>query len=132
MSLDSATVDRPKPQGRSRVSNGSTPFLGDVDGRSEVARRYRDIYADLVEHLGGYPSVTEDMISKRAASLAVWCEQADSTLAAGGSLDIAQYTTAANTLRRLLADLGLQARMKDVTPTLESYLARRTANADAA
>jgi hypothetical protein len=32
------------------------------------------------------------------------------------------YATATNTLRRLLADLGLEHRMRDITPTIDSYL----------
>ena len=123
MSLASEPIAPAPPRTRSRVSNGSDHFLGDVDGRSEVARRWRDIYSDLIAHLGGKPSATEDQIAKRCASLAVWCERADSTLAAGGDLDIAAYTTASNSLRRLVGDLGLQARMRDITPSLATYLA---------
>ena len=122
MSLSSEPIEAPKPQGRSRVSNGSSHFIGDVDGRGELARRVRDLHADLVAHLGGRPSATEDMIARRAATLAAWCETQDATLAAGADFDHAAYSTAANTLRRLLADLGLERRARDVTPSLASYL----------
>ncbi len=33
------------------------------------------------------------------------------------------YTTGANALRRLLADLGLERRMRDLTPSLHDYIA---------
>ena len=45
--------------------------------------------------------------------------------AAGGkSLNIGEYATATNTLRRLLLDLGLERRMRDITPRIDAYLAR--------
>ena len=48
-------------------------------------------------------------------------------MAAGGAVDIGAYTTGVNALRRLLCDLGLERRARDVTPTLtlEQYLASR-------
>ena len=35
---------------------------------------------------------------------------------------IAEYATATNTLRRLLLDLGLERRMRDITPNIDAYL----------
>jgi hypothetical protein len=52
----------------------------------------------------------------------VWCEQEEAVLAGGGKFNIGEYTTAANSLRRLLADLGLERRMKDITPSVDAYL----------
>src|SRR5690606_32608549 len=97
-------------------------FVIPVDGRSVLARRYRDVLAQLTADLGGDPSEAQSIIARRAATLAVWCEQAESAMASGGDLDIATFTTAANSLRRLLADLGLERRMRDVTPTLSQYI----------
>lgn len=118
----SATIDTHKPQGRSRVSNGSAVFLEGVDGRSVLARRYRDILGQLVTDLGGDPSEAQSLIIRRAATLAVWCEQCEAGMAGGGTIDIAEFTTAVNALRRLLADIGLERRAKDVTPDLATYL----------
>ena len=42
---------------------------------------------------------------------------------AATSAQLADYQRAAGTLRRLLTSLGLQRRQKDVTPSLEQYLA---------
>ena len=41
-----------KASARSRVSNGAD-ILPDVDGRSAVARRYRDIAAQIIADMGG-------------------------------------------------------------------------------
>ena len=126
MTAPSSDVVASKTKGRSRVSNGSATFLDDqVDGRSRTARRYRDVLGDLVAHMGGDPSAAETLIARRAAALAVWCEQAESDMAGGQDLDVAAYTTSANALRRLLQDLGLERRARDVTPTLSQYLAAK-------
>src|SRR5262245_21283795 len=111
-----------KPEGRSRVSNGKDLFLEDVDGRSVLARRYQDILSQLTSDLGGDPSEAQSIIARRATTLAVWCEQAEAKAAGGETLNIGEFTTATNTLRRLLLDLGLERRMRDITPTIDAYL----------
>jgi hypothetical protein len=114
--------DARKACGRSRVSNGKTLFLEAVDGRSLMARRYRDVLAQLVSDLGGDPTEAQSLIARRAATLAVWCEQEEAALASGNKFSIGEYTSAANTMHRLLSALGLERRMRDVTPTIDSYL----------
>ena len=109
---------------RSRISNGKDLFLEGVDGRSALARRYRDILAQLVSDLGGDPSEAQSIIARRATTLAVWCEQAEAEAAGGKPLNIGEYGTATNTLRRLLADLGRERRMRDITPTIDAYLSK--------
>jgi hypothetical protein len=111
-----------RPSARSRVSNGKDLFLEGVDGRSALARRYRDILAQLTSDIGGDPS--ESLIIRRATQLAVWCEQAEAEAAAGKALNIGEHATATNTLRRLLLDLGLEPRMRDITPSIDVYLKR--------
>jgi hypothetical protein len=87
-----------------------------------VARRYRDVVNELISDLGGDPSGAQSAIARRAAALCVVCEQAEAEMVAGGILDLAEFTTAANSLRRLLSDLGLERRAKDITPSLSQYL----------
>lgn len=125
MPARSPTLRPNKPEARSRVSNGKALFVDQIDGRSVLARRYRDVLAQLSADLGGDLTEAQMMIARRAATLAVWCEQAEAVMAGGGALDIAAFTTASNTLRRLVADLGLERRLKDVTPSLHQYLAGR-------
>lgn len=72
-----------KPSARSRVSNGKDLFLDGVDGRSAIARRYRDILAQLTSDIVGDPSEARTIIIRRATQLAVWCEQAEAEAAAG-------------------------------------------------
>jgi hypothetical protein len=108
------------------MTNGSA-VLDNVDGRSAAARRYRDIVDDLVRDMGGDPSAGQSAIARRAAALCVSCEQAEAELVAGGKIDIGEFTTAANSLRRLLSDLGIERKLRDVTPSLARYIeAKRT------
>lgn len=123
----SATRAAPlKPEARTRVGNGSVVLQG-VDGRSVVFRRYREILAALVSDMGGDPSEAQQQIARRAASLAIWCEEQDTAAANGTPIDVAKYTTASNTLRRLLESLGLERRQRNVTPTIAEYAAQRAA-----
>ena len=112
-----------KPQARSRIGNGKA-LLPDVDGRSSMMRRYREILAQLFADMGGDPTEARSIIARRAATLAVWCESAEASMANGTNLDVASFVTAANSLRRLLADLGLDRQAQDITPALASYIRR--------
>ena len=105
------------PSVRSRVSNGNDLFLEAVDGRSARPQVPRHLLS-AVSDIGGDPSEAQSIIARRAATLAVWCEQAESGVARGEKLDVGEYATATNTLRWLLLDLGLERRMRDITPRL--------------
>ena len=109
---------------RSRVSNGAELFVGQADGRSREARRFRDVYADLIEHAGGDSRISEARrhLVKRATALVVWCECEEAKLANGKALDTSAYNGSVNTLRRLLADIGIDRTIRDVTPSLGQYI----------
>ena len=117
-------VTTPPPTARSAIANGSRLFLENVDGRSAEARRFRDVLGDLVQHLGGADVATEPQkhLARRAAALATWCERTEMSLANGQDMDVAAYVTAANSLRRLLADLGLQRQPRDIGGNLADLL----------
>lgn len=117
----SAQMTRPKPEGATRMGTQGTILQG-VDMRTSGGRRFKELCADLVDHLGDDPTAPQLAIIRRAAALGVWCEQAEADQAQGKELDVAAYTTATNTLRRLMADLGLERRARDVTPDLRDYI----------
>ncbi len=112
---------------RSRVSNGRDLFVSPTDARSREARRFRDVYGDLLEHAGGDARISEARrhLVKRATALIVWCEIVEAKLANGEALDTQAYNGACNTLRRLLSDIGLDRAIKDVTPRLGDYVQGR-------
>jgi hypothetical protein len=117
-------IARPKPQAATRMGTQGTIMQG-VDMRTHGGRRFRGLVADLAHHLNDDPTPPQLALIRRAAALSVWCEQQEAAQASGGDLDIAAYSSAANTLRRLLSDLGIERRPRDVTPSLVDYLARR-------
>ena len=114
----------PPPQFATRRGTGAVVLAG-VDGRSMMARRFREIVTGIESDLGGDLTEAQKHLAARAATLACWAEEREAELARGEQFDAAQYATIANALRRLLSDLGLERRSRDVTPTLHDYLAGR-------
>lgn len=115
----------PPPQFSTRRGTGAVALAG-VDGRSMMARRFREITATIESDLGGDLSEAQRHLVARAATLACWCEERESELAQGQEFDAAQYATISNALRRLLADLGLERKSRDVTPSLSAYLREKS------
>ena len=116
----------PLPQFATRKGTGAAMLLG-VDGRSLMARRYREIVTSIEADLGGDLTEAQRHLMARAATLAIWCEERETELANGAEFDAGQYATIANSLRRLLTDLGLERRARNVTPSLSEYIAGRAA-----
>jgi hypothetical protein len=112
---------------RSAITNGST-LLVDVDHRSAWMRRLRDLIANHISDLGGDEVVSgaERILVRRAAMLCLQCEMIEArwneTAGEASPKQIDVYQRTANTLRRLLATLGLERRARDITPDLQSYL----------
>src|SRR5262245_15097865 len=86
---------------------------------SREYREYRDAVADLVEHLGSNPTAVQRAIVEEAAGLIVWCRNARLALLKGDDFDVGKYTTATNSLRRLMAVIGQERRLTDITPSVE-------------
>lgn len=116
----------PPPEFRTRRGNGAVVLAG-VDGRSTMARRFREITTGIEDDLGGDLTEAQRNILARAATLAVWAEEREAELARGEDFDAAQYATVANAMRRLLTDLGLHRAAKDVTPDLQTFIRQRAA-----
>lgn len=124
MTQKRSKVERPSVQNMTKLGTGAALLPG-VDGRTGPARRYRELVYCMVDDLGGDLPTAKQAVVNRAASLIVWCEKQEADFALTGELDVATFTTATNTLRRLLADIGLDRKSKDITPTLHEYLAER-------
>jgi len=115
---------------RSRVSNG-TRLLLEADGRSAVARRYRDIFGALISDAGGIDRMSEvrKSLCRTYASTAVMLEQLDAKLVNGGAVDVSEYSQLASTLVRLAPRIGLGRHAKTV-PDLQTYLASKQQQQD--
>jgi len=126
-----------KKKGRSRVTNGKSLFAQDIDHRSLYYRRFRDLITLLSDDLGGtdHLSVSEAAIVRTAATHVVALEQLEFKFAnaegAASTADLMVYQTLSNSLRRLLKELGIKRRSKDVTPqSPREYLRSRIIDHD--
>jgi hypothetical protein len=114
--------------GRSSVTNGAN-LLRDVDGRSPLYRRYRDIANAILADQAGVEQCSEarKQLIRRFAAAAVLAEQLEARLARGEDIDINEHATLSSTQVRLAARIGIDRVPKDVTPSLSEYLARYAA-----
>jgi len=109
------------PEFKTRRGTGAVTLAG-VDGRSMLARRFREITTGIEADLGNDLTEAQRALLARAATLAVWCEEREAELARGEQFDAGEYATISNALRRILSDLGLHRVSRDVTPDLHSYI----------
>src|SRR4029077_14802430 len=93
-SADPAPVERRSSKQRSRMTNG-TALLPDIDGRSAIARRFKDITSAILADQGGADQCSESRLQliRRFAAAAVLAEQIESRLANGEQIDIQEHAT---------------------------------------
>jgi hypothetical protein len=108
-----------KAMGRARASNGHDILPGVRDGRSLIARRYRDIVRAIVADQGGAAQISEARLQlvRRFSAAAVLAEQMESRLANGEQIDIAEHALLASTLVRIARRIGVNRVPRDVTPS---------------
>ena len=115
-----------KAHGRSRITNHKD-LLPDIDGRSLVARRYRDIASQVVADQGGLEQVSEAraQLIRRFAAAAVLAEQMESKLANGEEINIQDHALLCSTLVRVAQRIGIDRRARTIVPDLKDYLEGR-------
>jgi hypothetical protein len=103
-------------KGRSRISNGRD-LLPDVDGRSVIARRYRDIASAILIDQGGADRCSESrtQLIRRFAAAAVLAEQLESKLANGAEIDVQEHALLCSTLTRLAQRIGIDRVARNIT-----------------
>jgi hypothetical protein len=123
VSDERARRERRKLHGRARVSNGSQ-FLPDVDGRSNLARRYRDIAQAILIDQGGADRVSEARLQlvRRFSAAAVLAERMEAALANGEEIDIAEHALLCSTLVRVANKIGINRIPKEIEQTLSEHL----------
>jgi hypothetical protein len=123
-----------KRKHRSKAGNGRLLL---TDGRSAIARRFRDLVHDIAGDLGGLSelSTAEVQLIRRASMLSAECERHEARAADGDKGftrdDFIAYVTATNALKRVLEVIGVKRRSRDVTPTIADYLRAREVAAEA-
>jgi hypothetical protein len=126
-----------KTKARSRVTNGKSLFPKEVDQRTLYYRRFRDLIDLLSADLGGADlSTAEQSIVRTAATHMVALEQLELQFAlADGKTkaeDLMLYQTLSNSLRRLLKELGIKRKPRDLNPqqSPRDYLRSRVIDHD--
>lgn len=109
------------PTARSRVTNGGALLAG-IDGRSIVARRYRDIASAITADQAGVVSEAKAGLIRRFAAASCLAEMLEARLANGEEIDVAQHALLCSTLTRLASRIGLDRRARKVVPDLRDYL----------
>jgi hypothetical protein len=123
---DSAPVAGRQRAHRSAVSNGTKLFrVEGLDGRTQTARRFRDLVEFVTADLSGAGLLSEGQrqLVRRASALAIMCEAIEADLARDLPFDISNYLAATNTFRRVIETLGLRRVPKDAT-TLRDYIGK--------
>jgi hypothetical protein len=120
----SAVATRPLTV-RSAVTNDPLMLRG-VDGRSVVARRYRDVAIALADDLGGQDKLSEPskILVRQAAALTVQVEGLQSKIVAGEDINLEQLTRLSNVLGRTLQRLGLKKPRPEPTSPLARHFSR--------
>jgi hypothetical protein len=118
-----------KAHARSRLSNGRD-LLPDVDGRSVVARRYRDIIGAVISDQGGSEHLSEVRLQliRRFSGASVLAEQMEARVALGEQIDMREYSLLVSTIVRVAQRLGLERRPRNVIPSLGQYLSNKQAH----
>jgi hypothetical protein len=118
---------RPHPSkayARSRLTNGKD-LLPNVDGRSLIARRYRDICTAIASDQGGLDQLSEARVQliRRFAACCVLAEEMESRLVRGEQIDITVYVQLTTTMVRIALRIGLDRVPRDISsPSLADIL----------
>jgi hypothetical protein len=109
---------------RSRLTNGKD-LLPNIDGRSLIARRYRDICSAIAADQGGLDQLSEARLQliRRYAALCVMAEEMESRLVQGAQIDIIEHAQLTSTMVRVAQRIGLDRIPRDVSsPSLADIL----------
>jgi hypothetical protein len=99
---------------RSRVSNRPGRLPG-VDGRTERARRFKDLTSGLKRDIGRAPSAAEESLIDQAAALVIHREAMTAAGALGEPMDSRELVRISGAIGRTLAALGLTQRPERIT-----------------
>jgi hypothetical protein len=98
--------------------------LNGIDQRCFAYLRAKGIMMGLQNDLGGADNLTvaEHQITQHAAVLGAIIEHHEALWISGEDVNVNEVLASVNCQRRLLTELGLQRRAKDITPSLHQYL----------
>jgi len=103
--------------------------LTDLDGRTRARKAADQMLVDLLSDMGGADRVStaKRALAEHAAVLnAMACDQGARYLS-GEPVDVTEFATTTNALRRLLTDFGLHREPRDISPPLQDYIRSQAA-----
>jgi len=117
-------INRISSRQQSRVTNNSKLLGGGADGRTAVARRFRDLVSHIVSDQGGADRLAEARLQliRRFSAAAVIAETMEARLANGEAIDINEHALLCSTLVRLSTRIGINRTARDIVPTLREYI----------
>jgi hypothetical protein len=111
-----------KPMGRSKITNGRQ-MLDNIDGRSTIARRLRDILRGLLIEFE-ITTEADDLLVRQAATLSVLSEQLQAQMVRGEPICHKTISNISGQLRRILGDLRQRTDQRGpAPPSLHEHLA---------
>ena len=127
-------VTRPSLRQRSRLSNNAGLLSCEADGRTAIARRFRDLTNAIIQDSGGAHGLAEARLQliRRFAASAVIAEAMEAKLANGENIDIAAHATLCSVLVRLSTRIGINRTAREIVPTLGEYLRSKATDSEAA
>jgi hypothetical protein len=99
--------------------------IDDLDKRTKTYKRYESIRRSVLSDRGGEQNVSEvqrQLISK-FATLALQLELQEAAALAGEPIDVDLFGRCAGHLRRLAESLGVDRVPRNITPTVQDYVA---------
>jgi hypothetical protein len=99
-------------------------YLHAVDGRTRLAKRFKEIVAAIEKDQGGSDRLSEarTQLIRRFAATAVLAEQIEVRLASGEEINAQEHALLSSSLVRLVAKIGINRTAKNITPVLDQYV----------
>jgi len=114
---------------RAQIKNGAVDLPRVVDGRTSLAKRFRDIVAQLTADQGGDLSEVRVQLVRRFAGASVLAEQTEAQIICGQLVDLSEYAQLISSSVRVAQRIGIDRVPKIITPSLSDYLGQK-ADAD--
>ena len=107
---------KPKQGGKVRLLT-----LADLDSRTRACKHALGLRDGFLADLGGTDntSIAERELAQRASILGAMLEDTEAKWLSGEPVELGEYATLTNAQRRVLSDLGIERRARDVTPISE-------------
>src|SRR5207248_2665882 len=107
---------------RTRKGKVRLRSLDELDGRTASAVKARDLVRGIEGDLGADLSHATRQLAQRAGILAAILEDYECKWISGQQIEMTEYGSLCNVQRRILATLGLNRKLRDVTDASQSAL----------